>query len=753
MPDYGASVADKAIASTSKKVHKVYQEAAKDLKRKLADFTAKHKVKQAEMTEKLKAGEITQAAYDSWMRGQVFIGKQWKSKLDQATEIMVNANAEAASIVKGGRLHVFAENYNHSAFDLEQKTKGVVSFNLCDEHTAARMIRQRPKMLPEWKIDEPKDYTWNRQKVQNSITQGIIQGESIDQITDRLVTNLATGNENRMRTFARTSMTGAQNAGRQASMEEAEDMGIKVKKRWLATLDNRTRDTHQELDGHEVPVNEPFEVDGMEIMFPGDPNAAPELVYNCRCTMIEVYEGIDRKSVRRDEDDNEVEDMTYREWKEWKENGQQPVSEEPKQEQQPEAPRAKEQEATEKIETADRLIEADHEREKEIDKELEQNRRDWYAEHNAGERIALEERNNARQMRLVDTDISRYDSITTPDEYQARKQELAAEVREANNQYYNRPPRPDPDDYPTEEAYQNAENQYYEQRDRDRDRHEAAERAYYDHTAYSWKDIEEAREAKAIGMDELERQKEEIAQRKKDHTAKLHDIEQKRTGLYSEKKEFGTTHVIDRMDDRNVAYNQPSRLETPRTDDEIIAAIAGGDMTEGSCASVAMCYIGQESGWDVEDFRGGVSRSIYASGCSGDIMRAVDARAGGGLIIEMGGGGSLSTGVKVLSQAEEGGEYLFRCGCHASIVRNNGGTMEYLELQSSRSNGWKRMGNKPSEIRETLKYRFGADYANKSDSIMMKTEHIANDERIPKLLGYLNTAASDQKRGAFGHER
>jgi SPP1 gp7 family putative phage head morphogenesis protein len=189
-------------------------------------------------------------------------------------------------------------------------------------------------MLPEWKIHERKDYAWNRQKVENAITQGIIQGEGIEQITNRLTDALITTNENRMRTFARTSMTGAQNAGRQKQMEDAEDEGIILKKRWVATLDDRTRDTHAELDGQEVDVKEPFEVDGMEIMYPGDPDAEPELVYNCRCAMIEVYEGIDRKTVRRayyDENDEEyeegkrksyeVEDMTYNEWKEWKEHG------------------------------------------------------------------------------------------------------------------------------------------------------------------------------------------------------------------------------------------------------------------------------------------------------------------------------------------------------------------------------------------------------------------------------------------------
>jgi len=332
MPDYGSKVADKAIEQTAKQIRAIYKKAAEELKKKLADFQARHEAKQKEMFAKLENGEITKAAYDSWMTGQVFIGKQWEQKADQAVRIMQDANKEAALLVRKNKLNVFAENYNFAAYQIEKQAKGVVSFNIFNDRSVAKLIKQKPKMLPEWKIDEKKDYKWNRQKVENSITQGIIQGKRIDEITDDLVDNLCTTNDSKMLTFARTAMTGAQNAGRQAQMEDAEDMGIKVKKRWVATLDSRTRDTHQELDGQEVPIDEPFEVDGMEIMYPGDPDAEPELVYNCRCTMIEIYEGIDRKSSRRayyDEDEDEyeegkrksytVENMTYKEWKKWKE--------------------------------------------------------------------------------------------------------------------------------------------------------------------------------------------------------------------------------------------------------------------------------------------------------------------------------------------------------------------------------------------------------------------------------------------------
>lgn len=110
-------------------------------------------------------------------------------------------------------------------------------------------------------------------------------------------------------------MTGAQNAGRIEAMHDAEDMGITVKKRWIATLDKRTRDAHAELDGQIVDVDEPFTVNGMTIMYPGDPNADPSLVYNCRCTLGYEYPEYSTRGQRRDNETGEVIDYkTYKEW-------------------------------------------------------------------------------------------------------------------------------------------------------------------------------------------------------------------------------------------------------------------------------------------------------------------------------------------------------------------------------------------------------------------------------------------------------
>lgn len=278
------------VAAYSKKIKGIYGQAAKEVRKKLDSFLAGQKVIGARMLEQVKRGEITEADYKKWLSGQVFIGDRWKAKLAEITDIYMNADRKAREMLGGTTKQVFAESANRTAYDMSRDLRGAVSFNLYDTKTVDRLLKDDPKMLPEWKINEKKDYVWNEKRVRNSVTQGIIQGESVYDIGKRLTSELATDNADKMDMFARTAVTGAQNAGRVERMKETEESGIKVKKKWIAAHDNRTRDTHADLDGQEVDVDEKFKTfDGREIDYPGDPTADPDLVYNCRCTLVYVY--------------------------------------------------------------------------------------------------------------------------------------------------------------------------------------------------------------------------------------------------------------------------------------------------------------------------------------------------------------------------------------------------------------------------------------------------------------------------------
>ena len=56
---------------------------------------------------------------------------------------------------------------------------------------------------------------------------------------------------------------------------------------WVAILDKRTRDTHRETNGTEIPIDEPFEVGGSLLLYPKDEtyDPDPEETVNCRCSI------------------------------------------------------------------------------------------------------------------------------------------------------------------------------------------------------------------------------------------------------------------------------------------------------------------------------------------------------------------------------------------------------------------------------------------------------------------------------------
>ena len=284
-----------------------YKQAGKEVQKKMDSFWARHKAKAERMLKDVESGKISEEEYQRWLKGQVFIGERWKEKLDDITQVYVDADEKARRIIGGTSKNEFIRCANQQARDVEKKVGGGISFDVYDKHTVERLLRKDPKMLPEWKINEPKDYKWNEQRVRNQITQGIIQGEAIDDIAKRLTKDLAAGNARQMTLFARTAVTGAQNAGRIDMLHHAQDMGIVVKKKWLAAHDSRVRESHAFLDGQTVDVDEDFVTeDGHKIGFPGDPSAPPEEVYNCRCTLTYVYdvkaskENIDEKERQKE---------------------------------------------------------------------------------------------------------------------------------------------------------------------------------------------------------------------------------------------------------------------------------------------------------------------------------------------------------------------------------------------------------------------------------------------------------------------
>jgi phage portal protein BeeE len=95
--------------------------------------------------------------------------------------------------------------------------------------------------------------------------------------------------------IARTETIRASNAG---SIELFKAWGVVEKKEWLATGDDRTRDTHLDAwarysEGGSpgpIPLGRAFIVGGASLMYPGDPRGPAEETIQCRCVPLPFFD-------------------------------------------------------------------------------------------------------------------------------------------------------------------------------------------------------------------------------------------------------------------------------------------------------------------------------------------------------------------------------------------------------------------------------------------------------------------------------
>lgn len=129
------------------------------------------------------------------------------------------------------------------------------------------------------------------QRVFAEIADGQTNGETQQQITARVDRALTyAGSEwwpNRARVIAQTETHRAWQAGILASALYYEPQtGPGWVKEWHTEMDGRERPSHKRANGQVRSLNEPFEVGGALLRYPGDPTAPADEVINCRCDMI-----------------------------------------------------------------------------------------------------------------------------------------------------------------------------------------------------------------------------------------------------------------------------------------------------------------------------------------------------------------------------------------------------------------------------------------------------------------------------------
>ena len=269
---------EKMLGTVEKRIHAAYSKAYAEMKAKLKEAGAEYESELIKAKKSLSAEE-----FKEWNKEQL-AKQQWISDMADSLGADLEACEEiAAKIVSKSNEDVYALNANAALYEVESGTGLGTSFQLVDHSTVERLMRDNPQLYPTPKVKKGKSSAWNARHVRSAITQGILQGESIDKIATRISepTGMSMGSAIRV---ARTATTGAENGGRVDYYRKcAHELGIAILKKWMSTEDARTRPGHAARNGVSIPIDDEF---APGLSFPGDPRGQGLEIYNCRCTLV-----------------------------------------------------------------------------------------------------------------------------------------------------------------------------------------------------------------------------------------------------------------------------------------------------------------------------------------------------------------------------------------------------------------------------------------------------------------------------------
>jgi phage protein len=231
-----------------------------------------------------------------------------------------------------------------------------------------------------------------------------------------------------------------------------------------------------------------------------------------------------------------------------------------------------------------------------------------------------------------------------------------------------------------------------------------------------------------------------------------------------------------------VEYNEVKKLQKELTTEEIIKKLGGGDQTNGSCSSLGFAYIGNRNGYDVLDFRGGISTEIFATMRNIVEIANLGNRNGydvldfrGGIsteifatmrnIVEIANLDGIESKVikksndykavkELLTFVKEKKEYYLATGKHAAIIRRGDKGFEYLELQSATENGFKKLDSSVLKTRFKCQTSYSVSGIKfEKSNVLIDVDSCKNSEEFKNLLGYINTTKDKQKKGEGGYAK
>lgn len=216
---------------------------------------------------------------DELTQSKIYRIEYQKALKKQVEATLEKLHADEYATIQGFLSDSYTTGFVGTAYDMFGQ--GVPLIMPIDKDAAVKAVVTDSKIDVSLYESLGVDTTKLKKTITAEITRGIAAGLPHSDISRNLA-NAAKISLGKAKAIVRTESHRIQEASAQDARKMAVSRGASVVKQWKAIMDGKVRHSHRVLDGQIVEVDEPFQVDGMEAMYPGD-FGDPSMDCNCRC--------------------------------------------------------------------------------------------------------------------------------------------------------------------------------------------------------------------------------------------------------------------------------------------------------------------------------------------------------------------------------------------------------------------------------------------------------------------------------------
>ncbi len=262
-----------------KRLKQVYNQSLKDIEAKAKAL--QDDINRLDTLVKLEEDEGEKARLLSMQQSKVY-QKQYQDALKkQVGSILDNMQVEEFRTVSEYLQKCYEDGFIGTMYDLQGQ--GIPLCFPLDQEAMVRAVQLDSKISEGLYSRLGEDVALLKKKITAQVSRGISTGMSFQQVAQQLAGYTNIGYNNAVR-IARTEGHRIQVQSAMDACYKAKDKGADVVKQWDSTLDGRTRESHQAVDGEIRELDEEF---SNGLMFPGDPSGGAAEVVNCRCALLQ----------------------------------------------------------------------------------------------------------------------------------------------------------------------------------------------------------------------------------------------------------------------------------------------------------------------------------------------------------------------------------------------------------------------------------------------------------------------------------